>query len=72
MIKLIRKSEWDVLYRNLINQGKSKWEASGVINKHKKILQDYYDKLIVKKITTQEKEIKFREKFFEMVERSIG
>jgi hypothetical protein len=67
--KLIKRSEWDILYRQLLNQGKSKWEASDIISNHKKILEEYYSKLVIKKLTKEDIDLKFKDKFYDMVQR---
>lgn len=69
MIK-IRNSEWKVLFRNLVNSGKSKWEASDIIDKHKKIMNDYYEKLESSGKSEEDKEIKFKEKFWELCQKN--
>lgn len=67
--KLIKRSEWDVLYRQLVNQGKSKWEASDIISKHKKILEEYYNKLVIKKLPQEDVESKFKNEFYKLFQK---
>ena len=66
----IRNSEWKVLFRQLVNSGKSKWEAGDIIDKHKKIMKDYYEELDSSGKTEADKEIKFKERFWELCQRA--
>lgn len=46
MVKLtISNSEWNVLYRILINGKTNSFKAQDIINHHKKILNDFKEKL---------------------------
>ncbi|HJX50403.1 MAG TPA: hypothetical protein VJ438_02995 [Candidatus Nanoarchaeia archaeon] len=64
----IRNSEWNILYMNLVNSGKSKWEAGEIIKKHKEIFNEHYDKLVKKGLSKEDIEIKFRKEFEELVQ----
>ena len=66
----IRNSEWRVLFVNLVNSGKSKWDAGEIIDKHKKIMNDYLDKLIDSGKPKETIEIKFKEKFWELCQKN--
>lgn len=69
MIK-IRNSEWKVLFMQMINNGKDKWEASEIIENHKKIMKEYYEKLKSSNISEKNIEIKFKEKFWELCQKT--
>ena len=66
----IRKSEWNVLFHLLVNSGETKWAAGEIIDRKKVEMQKEYDKIKLKhdkgKLTEDEAEAKFKEKFHNM------
>ena len=66
----IRKSEWQVLKMNLINSGIAPLDADRIIEDHKKLHDNFKDKLKLEvqkgKITSEQAEDKFKQKFYEM------
>lgn len=62
----IRKSEWRVLFYQLVNSGKSKWEAGEIIENHKKKFNQLLMKLKKQGKSEEQIEIKFKKEFEEL------
>ena len=66
----IHKSEWRVLKMNLINSGIAPLDADRIIEDHKKLHDDFKDKLKLKveegKISSERAETLFKQNFYEM------
>lgn len=65
----IRKSEWDVLFHQLVNSGKDKWDAGEIIKEKQKAFDKLYNKLKSQGKTEEDIELKFKEEFELMVQK---
>ena len=62
----IRKSEWRILFAQLVNSGVDKWSAIETIEKHKNIMEKFSYELEASKKPKEDLEVKFKEKFFKL------
>jgi len=65
----ISTSEWKVLFRQLVNSGKDKWEAGEIIDSHKLQFKQLKLKLEKKYKKPKDIETKFKEEFYKLCQK---
>ena len=69
----IRKYEWEVLKRNLMNSGVNPLDADKIIKDHKQIMDNWYEELSLKiekgKLSQEDADKKFKQKFWNMCQK---
>lgn len=65
----ITNSEWNVLFTQLVNSGKDKWEAGEIIKSHKKQFKEILEKLEKKYKKPKDVETKFKQEFYKLCQK---
>ena len=69
----IRKYEWEILRSNLVRSGVSSLDATHIIDKHKSIMDKWYEDLRLKvsdkKLTQDQANKEFKAKFWKMCQK---